>query len=354
MKNNIAIITGGTGGHVFPALSLREELIKLDEKVTFFVDQRGYRFVPHNLQIIEVPIHRTFPPLGRFFYPLSLFGAFLNYILRFLLDRPKLVIGFGGYTTMPGLLAAYVLRIPIVIHEGNAFLGKANRFLQKLAKKICVSFKGTKTCFMNKTIVTGMPIRHVFREKNYSYLPPKHDEPFHLLIIGGSQAASLFTKLIPDAINNLTIDQQKRLVIHQQCKADQIDLALEEYRSLPSSVTIKPFFNDMENQYAFAHLVIARSGSSSVFEIIHSKRPAIFFPFAAAIEGDQAKNAKMLHDEDACWVFNEKETGPRLLAKLLSELMDNPDQLAEKSKKIASFQSCDATHTFACFLKNEI
>ncbi|MBP9752411.1 MAG: UDP-N-acetylglucosamine--N-acetylmuramyl-(pentapeptide) pyrophosphoryl-undecaprenol N-acetylglucosamine transferase [Proteobacteria bacterium] len=354
MKNSIAIICGGTGGHVFPALSLKEELLKLDEKVTFCVDQRGFRFVPHNMNVVEVAIHRSFPPLGKFFYPFSLFGAFLSYTIRFILDRPKLVVGFGGYPTMPGILAAFVLRIPIVIHEGNSFLGKANRFLQKFAKKICVSFHGTKTDYMAKTIVTGMPVRSAIRHKNYTYIEPREDEPFHLLVIGGSQAASLFTKLIPDAINDLSVDQQRRFVIHQQCKADQIDLAYAEYKTLPVSVTIKPFFNDMENQYEFAHLVIARSGSSSVFEIIHTKRPAIFFPFAAAIEGDQAKNAKNVEDKNACWVLNEKEAGPRVLAKLLSDLMDNPHLLTEKSKSIAKLQSEDATHAFAKMLKNDL
>ena len=254
---------------------------------------------------------------------------------------------------MPGLMAAYVLRIPIVIHEGNSFLGKANRFLQNFAKIICVSFKETKTKYPHKTIVTGMPLRHHLL-KSYTYVPPHENEPFHLLVVGGSQGSSLFSKLIADAINDLNIDQQRRLVVHQQCRAEQIDLALEEYRTLPCKITLKPFFDDMEEQYNFAHLVITRAGSSSVFELIHTKRPAILYPFAAAIEGDQAKNASVLKAQNACWVFNEKETGPRCLSELIGHLMDNPDELVQKSHNISKFQKENATKAFAEMIKKEV
>jgi UDP-N-acetylglucosamine--N-acetylmuramyl-(pentapeptide) pyrophosphoryl-undecaprenol N-acetylglucosamine transferase len=347
----IIIITGGTGGHVFPAVAVYDELKKENEDVNFFVDQRGKKFVPSHIQnLIEVPIHRTFPPFGKLFYPFSLFGAFINYIIRFLNHRPKMIIGFGGYMTMPGILAAKVLQIPIILHEGNSFLGRANRFLQKFANLVLVSFQETKTDYIEKTVVTGMPLRSHFC-KPYTYIAPDSREPFNLLVVGGSQGSSLFSKLIPDAISGLPIDLQQRIIVHQQCRNEQLEIAEQEYRDLPCKVKLQPFFDDMEKQYEWAHLVITRSGSSSVFELIHTKRPAILFPYAAAIEGDQAKNANILKSKNACWVLNEKESGPKALSKILSELIDNPDQLTEKSKNIADLQKEEATKLFIKTIK---
>lgn len=345
----IILVTGGTGGHVFPALAVYKDLKDDGYNCKIIVDQRGKRFIPNDVDCLEMEIHRHFPPFGKFFYPLSLCGAFISCVFRFLMNRPKIVVGFGSYTTLPALFAAAFLRIPVAIHEGNKIMGKANRLLQKIAKVVVVSFPNTKTEHKN-TVVTGMPLRSAFF-KDYNYHFPKEDELFHILVVGGSQGASLFAKLIPDAIADLPIDLQKRLVIHHQCRQEQMDLTRQEYAPLSCDFLLRPFFEDMPNQYDFAHLVITRAGASSIFELSVTKRPGILYPFLASVEGDQAKNAKAVEELGGCWVFNEKETGPRCLADLLQKIILNPSMLEEKSKNIEKLLEKNPTKALVDIIK---
>lgn len=330
----ITLITGGTGGHVFPAVALYEELKNRHIAAEIIVDQRGKRFLPTTVACYEIQIHRTFPPFGRFFYPLSLAGAFLQSLWRFIVKRPKAVIGFGGYTTVPALCAARLLNIPVIIHEGNAFMGKANRLISHFATAVAVSFPGTISDHP-KTVTTGFPLRTAFFE-SFTYTTRTKDDPFHILVVGGSQGASLFAKLIPDAIGMLKPEEQEKIVVHHQCKKEQLDLTRQEYESLPCRVTLKPFFDDMPSQYQNAHVVITRAGASSIFELAATKRPCILYPFMASVEGDQAKNAQIIEKMNAGWIYNEKESGAHHLAKALSALINEPHLLEERSANIAN------------------
>lgn len=330
--NMITLITGGTGGHVFPAIAVYEELKTRHVAAEIIVDQRGKRYVPATINCYEIQIHRTFPPFGRFFYPLSLIGAFLQSLWRFIIKRPYAVIGFGGYTTVPALFAAKILNIPIVIHEGNAFMGKANRLMSRFSTAVAVSFPGTLSDHP-KTFITGFPLRADFFE-SFTYAIRTKDDLFHILVVGGSQGASLFAKLIPDAIGMLSMEEQKKVVVHHQCKKEQMDLTRQEYESLACHVTLQPFFDDMPDQYRMAHLVITRAGASSIFELAATKRPCVLYPFMASIEGDQAKNAQIIEKMNAGWVYNEKESGPHHLAQMLKNFINEPQLLEERSANI--------------------
>ncbi|CAO4847104.1 MAG: UDP-N-acetylglucosamine--N-acetylmuramyl-(pentapeptide) pyrophosphoryl-undecaprenol N-acetylglucosamine transferase [Holosporales bacterium] len=341
----ITLITGGTGGHVFPAVALYEELKSRHIAAEIIVDQRGKRFLPSTVACYEIQIHRTFPPLGRFFYPLSLVGAFLQSLWRFVVHRPKAVVGFGGYTTVPALCAAKLLNIPVVIHEGNAFIGKANRLMSRFATAVAVSFPGTVS-HHPKTVITGFPLRSAFFE-SFPYMPRTKDDPFHILVVGGSQGASLFAKLIPDAISMLELEEQKMIVVHHQCKKEQLDITRQEYKSLSCRVILKPFFDDMPHQYRNAHVVITRAGASSIFELAATKCPCILYPFMASVEGDQAKNAQIIEKMKGGWVYNEKESGAHHLANVLKTLIHEPHLLEERSANIAKLVMENPTKALA-------
>lgn len=344
MEKKYTLIAGGTGGHVFPALSVRAELIQKGAIVDMIVDQRGRKLIHENFEgLMEIPIHRVIKPFGKIFYPLSLLTAFLRCFVHFLMHRPKAVVGFGGYTTLPGLLAARFLCIPIILHEGNSLLGQANRFFQPWAKAIAVSFENTTSVAHKKVIFTGFPLRKELTKPNHEYKLPT--DKINILVVGGSQGTGLFSRLVPDAINDLSKEDQAKLVIHQQCRTENESVTKEEYNTLGCEVTLVPFFHNMAEEYAWAHLVISRSGASTLFELAAFKLPSILFPYASSLEGDQARNAHYLGD--AAWVFQERTCGPRHLSEVLKELIDNPSILAKKSAEISKVGILDAAEKLA-------
>lgn len=348
MTKHFTLITGGSGGHVFPAVSLYEELEAQGCTAHMIVDHRGKQYVPNSMQnITEIPIHRIFPPFGKLFYPLSLILAFLRCLFLFIINRPKAVVGFGGYTTVPGIAAAKLLFIPIILHEGNSFLGQANRFLQPWAKKMALSFEKTDFVQHSDATISGLPLRKSICENIKDYAPPSTDSVLNILVIGGSQGAGIFARLIPDAVRLLPKYKQKRLHIRQQCRAENEDIAKTAYEDLDCKIEMQPFFDDMPKEYNQAHLVISRSGSSSLFELAAFKMPAILIPFAASAEGDQAKNAALFHEQDACWLFAEREVNTAQIEHILSDTLDNPDILMQKSKNMAKMYVANARKKLA-------
>lgn len=342
----IVLVTGGTGGHVFPAIALHDILLKNKEKVQIIIDQRGAKFIQKDNFVNIIPIHRSSRFFGKLIYPFSLFTAFLKSFLFFLNNRPIIVMGFGGYTTIPSLMAAFILRIPIIIHEGNSFLGKGNRFLQKFSTYICTSFPNTKTDYPKKTHCLGLPIRKVFFEKKFNYASPKPDDFFHILVIGGSQGAKVFSNIIPKAIAHLDENIQKKIIIHQQARPEYADETVNMYKNTQATVIIKPFFEDMPTEYTWAHLVIARSGASTLFELAHTKRPAIFIPFYSSIEDDQQKNAEVFLNKNACWIFSEKHSSAQQIADHIAYLIKNPNVLVEKSKAMSHLSNINIEKDF--------
>ncbi len=353
MTKHFTLITGGSGGHVFPAIALYEALEAQGYAAHIIVDQRGRHYVPDSVQnITAIPIHRLFPPFGKLFYPLSLLLAFLRCLLLFIVNRPKAVVGFGGYTTVPGITAAKLLFIPIILHEGNSFLGQANRFLQPWAKKMALSFKKTDFVQHNDATVTGLPLRKSICDNIVQYSPPSEESTLNILVIGGSQGAGIFARLIPDTVRLLPKYKQKRLHIRQQCRAENEDIAKTAYEDLDCTIEMQPFFDDMPKEYNQAHLVISRSGSSSLFELAAFKMPAILIPFAASAEGDQAKNAALFHEKDACWLFAEREVNTAQIENILSEVLENPAILMQKSKNMAKMYVANSSKKLADLVRS--
>lgn len=333
----IVLAAGGTGGHVFPAQAVAEELQARGRRLVLITDKRGggYRGALAELESHHISAGT---PLGR--------GAFLRGLgvvkLLFgvceatrLLRRlePTAVIGFGGYPSVPTMIAASRARMATAIHEQNAILGRANRLLAPRVLRIATSFELTGAIRESdrvKITFTGNPVRPTIAAlASSTYSAPSHDGPLNLLIIGGSQGARLFAELLPTAIALLPSQIRARLSITQHCRLEDLDRVRESYAADGIKATCSTFFEDIPKRLERAHLVICRAGASTVSELAVSGRPAILIPFAHATDNHQMANATVLKAAGGAIILNESEAKPARLAECLNGSLASPDSLAK-------------------------
>lgn len=341
----IVLSSGGTGGHVYPAQSLAEELTKRGYQVGIITDQRGKVFQDRlgDSTVFSLPIHHGRGKLAFLWLGLSILRGIFHSLIIYHYLKPVAVVGFGGYPSIPAVIAAWILRIPVAVHEQNAVLGRANRLAARFARRLAVSFHHTRYVNLSSEakgdaaiqILTGNPVRPAILQVGArGYMPPVQNEPLRLFIVGGSQGAKIFSEVIPKAFAEMTYDQRQRFHVTQQCRQEMLLETRETYEALGMIVNIQPFFEDIDRQLQEAHLVIARSGASTVAELTVAGRPAIFVPYAAAMDGHQQANAHELAQEEAAWMILEKDFTPDRLAKLLMEILAAPDKLDSKSAKM--------------------
>ena len=329
----IVITAGGTGGHIFPAEALAKELLERKCSVVFITDKRGKHF---SGPLSDLPTYFisaqaltgkkiSFKIMSTFKLIWGVMQAF--YVL--LKVKPKLLVGFGGYASIPATLAAQFLHIPVILHEQNAVLGRANRLLAWKVDTIATSFTPTDRLPKHtKVIETGMPTRPaVLQVKDTPYTPPA--KLFNLLIMGGSQGARVFSSVIPQALKALPKKLQSRLVVTQQVRAEDLEAVKQAYEGESfHKVELQSFFTDMPERLAKAHLVISRSGASSLAELAVIGRPSILVPLPIAADDHQTKNAQSFADKSAAWLMVEKDFTAQSLASRLENLMEQPDLLA--------------------------
>ena len=336
----MAIAAGGTGGHLFPAQSLAQELKRRGHQVVLFTDERvrdyGQSFPADHIYVV--------PSATLVFRkPLSLPGALLKLAkgtfkawAQMGKDKPQALIAFGGYPSLPPVFAALMRGVPLVLHEQNAVMGRANRLAARWADAVAGSFAKVKylpDLARNRLVQTGNPVRDaVIEAAHLPYPEPDMDSPFHLLVFGGSQGARAFSQIIPQAVDRLSSELKARLKIVQQCRPEDIDQVREIYLASGVRAELNHFFDDMPSRIAAAHLVISRSGASTVAEIACIGRPAIFVPFPHALDQDQKVNATVLSDAGGGWVWDEKSLNPDELAKRVSELMNSPHALKKAAE----------------------
>ena len=332
---------GGTGGHLFPALSLADEIESAGHQALLVTDTRGVVFFKHNLRepSFVCTIVRNHWLFGRLVYPFSLSFQILKCLFWLRSKRPSVVIGFGGYPSFPCVFAAQCLGIPTVLHEGNAFLGKANRWLLKKAKKVALSFPPAEGAPIDTRFhVTGNPVRSgVCALINDIYKAPEPGERFNILVVGGSQGAKIFSNLLPETIHKLPPEMQKRLDITQQCRPAQMEDTEIAYKGTHCKVHLKTFLSPIENYYKDTHLVIGRSGASTVAEVAIAGKPILFVPFHGSAEGDQAHNAAHLVAANAAWIMRETSITSDKLAQFLKTHLENSDELTQKAQSIRQF-----------------
>jgi UDP-N-acetylglucosamine--N-acetylmuramyl-(pentapeptide) pyrophosphoryl-undecaprenol N-acetylglucosamine transferase len=351
----ILVSAGGTGGHLFPAESLAAALKAAGARVALATDKRvgalsGSFPADEVIQIPSAtPSGRSVPQMARAALLLSAGVAKAVPALRRL--KPAAVVGFGGYPTVPPVLAAAMLRTPTIIHEQNGVMGRANRLLARFADVIATGFstvKGVPAGRGGKIVHTGNPVRPaVIAAARAAYPSALERDRMHLLVFGGSQGARVMSDVVPAAVERLPKDLRSRLVIVQQARQEDVGRVRSQYERLLSGADVQPFFADLPNRIAEAHLVIARSGASTVAELAVIGRPSILVPLPGALDQDQAANARSLADIGAAFVIPQAEFTPERLAREIQALFDDPERLTRAAAAAKSAGITDAADRLA-------
>lgn len=333
----ILLAAGGTGGHMFPAEALARTLLARGRVVRLVTDRRGAGFGD---KLPEVTIERidaaAVAGRGLIDRAQALGALALGYFqARRLMARlkPAAVVGFGGYASAPTMMAATRAGRPSLIHEQNAVLGRANRLVAGRVAAIATSFAETLAlgaADRRKIVLTGNPVRPaIVALHRRPYAKPTNK--LALFVTGGSQGARIFSDLVPAAIARLDPALRGRIVLTQQCRAEDLERVGAAYGAIGFSAELSPFFADMAERLSRAHLMICRSGASTVAELACAGMPAILIPFARAADDHQTVNARALTQAGAAWAMSEAEATPAALAGKLAELVADPERLARAS-----------------------
>ena len=328
----VVMAAGGTGGHVFPAEALAEELIGRGYRLALLTDRRGGAFsgILGDLETYRI---RAGGVAGKKVWAVLRGGCELTIGLfqaRSLLRKlsPKAVIGFGGYASLPTMLAASFDGYATAIHEQNAVLGRANRLLSSRVSKIATCFdsvRGVPNTIQHKLVPTGMPVRPaVIKNRGTPYPEILTDQPLKLLVFGGSQGARILSDVVPAAIRSLNDDIRRRLFITQQCRQEDLERVGEAYAEVGVEVNLRSFFRDLPALIADAHLIIGRSGASTIAELTAIGRPAILVPYPHATDDHQSDNAQAIDEAGGGWLINETAFTSGALACRLESLFGLP------------------------------
>ena len=333
--NPIVLVAGGTGGHVFPAQALAGELRAKGYTLALLTDDRGAAWAEALGDIATHAIRAgrvtgvTLSQRIKGAIDIALGALQSRRLLRGL--APSVVIGFGGYTSVPAMLAATNLRLPTVLHEQNALLGRANRLLAPRVSVIATSFAEVlrlREEDSHKVVYTGNPVRTAVEAlRDTPYEAPSHGQDIDLLVTGGSQGARVFSEVVPGAIARLSDHLRQRLRLTQQCRPEDLDRVAAAYDDIGFSAELAPFFEDLADRLGRAHLVICRSGASTVAELTTAGRPAILVPYAHAADDHQAVNAGAIADRHGAEVIFEADFKSEILAARLKLLLDQPATL---------------------------
>lgn len=353
----VVLAAGGTGGHMFPAESLASELMARGVRLALFTDRRGGAF-GGTLDALEVHrLHAGAIAGGSLAQrAVSLYRLARGFLeARRLLQRlrPAAVVGFGGYASVPTMLAAAATRprVRTVIHEQNAVLGRANRLAAGRVDRIATVFertKGVPPAAAGKMVRVGMPVRAAFL-KNRSAPYPELDQSgtIHILVLGGSQGAQVFARVVPVALARVSEALRLRIRVAQQCRREDLDTVRETYRSIGVEAQVSMFFRDVPERLAASHLLIARAGASTVAELAIVGRPAILVPYPYAADGHQAANALAAAEAGAAWVFPQSKFTPDALAEALDYVFAEPERLYQAVERAWTFGQPEAAERFA-------
>ena len=340
---NFVLAAGGTGGHMIPAHALAAELKGRGHGVLLITDERGARF-PGLFE--DVPVHIL--PAGRLGGgPIGWLKAMGSVVKgrgeakRLYRDhRPDVVVGFGGYPAFPSLLAASALNIPTVLHEQNAVLGRVNRLLAGEAEAIAVAYDEVdrlKPKLADKVVLVGNPVRSEIAKLGELPYPP-FDEvaPLKILVTGGSQGASILSRVVPQGLGMLAPQLRRRLQVVQQCRPEDIERVRGQYADLGIPAELMTYIEDMPDKFADAHLVVGRAGASTVAELSVAGRPAILVPFAAATDDHQTANAREMVKAGGARAIQEASFTPDVLARQIEALAMDPVALANAAARALS------------------
>jgi UDP-N-acetylglucosamine--N-acetylmuramyl-(pentapeptide) pyrophosphoryl-undecaprenol N-acetylglucosamine transferase len=351
---SFVLAAGGTGGHLFPAQALASELAACGMRVHLATDGKGDSIGGH---LSGVETHRV--RAGRFGGgPGKVVRALTQLALgtiqaRGLLRRlaPTVVIGFGGYPSVPTMLAAVSLGLPTLLHEQNAVLGRANRLLAPRVGRIATGFPdiaGLRPADRVRAIHTGNPVRPtILAVGGMGYTAPQPGRPIELLILGGSQGARVLSEVVPSALGALPRGLRQVLRVSQQVRLEDLATVTEIYQNISIAADLKTFFDDVPARLARAHLAICRAGASTVAELAAVGRPAVLIPYPHATDGHQTANATAFAEAGGGWVIPQSGLSSRSLAPYLSCLLTDAAALSAAAQRASAFGRRDATQCLA-------
>ena len=350
----IVIAAGGTGGHFFPAEALGAELIARGQRIVLLCDTRakgsestvfagGEHYVISGAGIAGRGVLRAGSAM------LSLAGGVVQ--ARSILARinAAAVVAFGGYPSVAPVLAARTVRHrpTVILHEQNAVLGRANRCLARHADRLALSFAATERVpGTATTVVTGNPVRPAIAAlAARPYAPPA--DTLRLLVLGGSLGARVFSDIVPPALLALPTELRARLSVVQQCRAEDLSWVRATYQAAGIAAELAPFFPDVAERLAVAHLVLARAGASTVAELAVAGRPALLVPLPGAIDDHQTANARALVEARGASMIAQRDLTPEALSARLASLLTNPDMLGHTARAARNIARADAATCLA-------
>jgi UDP-N-acetylglucosamine--N-acetylmuramyl-(pentapeptide) pyrophosphoryl-undecaprenol N-acetylglucosamine transferase len=351
----VLLAAGGTGGHLFAAEALAEAMSRRGMAVALATDDRAERygktFPARDIHVIASATVRGRNPLS-LARTAAMLGIGTMQGLRLLTrTRPSAVVGFGGYPTIPPVLAATLRKIPTVIHEQNAVMGRANRFLAPRVDAIATSFAGVldREGKLNvKATRTGNPVRPaVIAAAATPYAAPDTTGPMRLVVFGGSQGARIMADIVPPAVERLARDLQARLAVVQQAREEDLARVTDIYTRAKVAAEVAPFFADLPARIASSHIVVARSGASTVAELAAIGRPAILVPLPHALDQDQSANAGVLERAGGAMRLRQDDFTPDRLAAEITALASAPQKLVAMAAAARSQGATDAAERLA-------
>lgn len=357
----IVIAAGGTGGHFFPAEALAAELLARGRRVVLMTDARSgglasgvfagcERFVVAGAGIAGRGVRRAL------LAALALARGAVQARRLLTRLRPSVLVGFGGYPCVAPMLGAMALRRrpALMLHEQNAVLGRANRWLAPRMDVLALSHAATtRVPETARTVVTGNPVRPaVAALAGGGYAAPEAE--IRLLVLGGSLGARVFSDVVPPALAGLDAPLRSRLSVVQQCRAEDVERVRAAYDAAGIAAELSPFFADVAGRLAAAHLVIARAGASTVAELAVAGRPAVLVPLPGAIDDHQSANARALAEAGGAWVVRQPEFTPPALAERLARLLADGAALAAAASAAAGAGHAGAAVALADLVESHI
>jgi UDP-N-acetylglucosamine--N-acetylmuramyl-(pentapeptide) pyrophosphoryl-undecaprenol N-acetylglucosamine transferase len=341
------IMAGGTGGHVIPGLEIANTLIAQDYQVAWLGTKAGLeaKLVPeNNIKIYYLPVWgvRGKSWLNKILAPLRVFLSIVYSLVILIRFKPNFVLGMGGFASGPGGIAAWLLRVPLIIHEQNAIFGMTNKILSRFSKKVLVSFPDLLNLNNKNFIYTGNPVRaEILCLADPKERWQQHVGSLRLLVLGGSRGAMIFNQTVPKAIAQLPVSQRPE--IWHQAGAGNDQATIENYSKLGLKAKVEPFIYNMADAYAWADLVIARSGALTVAELAGAGLPALLIPYPHATDDHQSQNAAYLVKNHAAILLNQKDFNFEVLASILLELINSRPRLLDMAKAARKLSQYEAT-----------
>lgn len=355
-KPLLVIAAGGTGGHMFPAQALAEVMLRKGWRVKLTTDARGARYTggfPHSTEIEQVS-SATFArggKLAKLAVPFRILGGVLSAVVKLRRDRPEVVVGFGGYPTIPAMGAAWVLKLPRMIHEQNGVLGRVNHLFASRVDAVACGTWPTDLPEGVEGVHVGNPVRAAVLERAGSgYIAPG-DYPMSILVIGGSQGARILSDTVPSAIACLPPELLRNIRVSHQARDEDGERVAAFYAEHGIAADVQPFFHDVPARMSEAQLVISRSGASSVADISVIGRPSILIPFAAATGDHQTANAKGLVEVGGAIRIPESKLNVASLAEQIALILGNPSGANQMAMAALSVGKPEATQSLVALVE---